>query len=468
MGSFGDWSSDESSNDSDAHEGSDSDEKAGQNNNKGNDNDKDDDDDDEDEDEDEDGLGYVHTMGSPIVVKISGRRRPVLRFHPVRSLEALRHDQVEVGPCFLAFKLTKTRSRLIRATLTQHGFVEMPEGSAEFNLHWSTSHVQPHQLKMLSMHQKVNHFPRSYELTRKDRLHVNIQRMQQLKGMRHFSFLPRTFLLPAELDEFHAEWARERGAWIAKPAAGSQGRGIFLVHHPKHVPSDTTLVLSQYIDNPLLVDGFKFDLRVYVAVTSYDPLRIYLFEDGLARFATQKYDASKAFLFDSFMHLTNYSLNKSSANYVACDQEDVEDYGNKWSLSALLRHLAKADIDVPLLMARMEDLIIKTVIAGELPIASAVRSFVPHHYNCFELYGFDILIDGDLKPWLIEVNLSPALACDAPLDFKLKSHLLADFFSLGQLSCSDVHALPGERHKRKGSAYAQVCDSAGNWKGLIG
>ena len=50
--------------------------------------------------------------------------------------------------------------------------------------------------------------------------------------------------------------------------------------------------------------------------------------------------------------------------------------------------------------------------------------------NCFEIFGFDVLIDSDLKPWLVEVNLSPALACDSPLDMTLKSTLIADVMTL--------------------------------------
>ena len=50
--------------------------------------------------------------------------------------------------------------------------------------------------------------------------------------------------------------------------------------------------------------------------------------------------------------------------------------------------------------------------------------------NCFEVFGFDILLDSDLKPWLIEVNLSPSLSPDSPLDMVIKQSLLIDTFNL--------------------------------------
>jgi len=105
------------------------------------------------------------------------------------------------------------------------------------------------------------------------------------------------------------------------------------------------VVVSRYIENPLCIDGFKFDMRLYVAVTSYTPLRVYLFEEGLTRFATVQYAGGGEELHNCCMHLTNYSLNKSSANYVRCDDPEVEDYGNKWSMSAMLRYLQEAGMD---------------------------------------------------------------------------------------------------------------------------
>ena len=50
--------------------------------------------------------------------------------------------------------------------------------------------------------------------------------------------------------------------------------------------------------------------------------------------------------------------------------------------------------------------------------------------NCFELLGFDVLIDQDLKPWLVEVNLSPSLACDSPIDLKIKHGLFLDTMNI--------------------------------------
>uniref|UniRef100_A0A8C4QL41 Tubulin--tyrosine ligase-like protein 5 n=1 Tax=Eptatretus burgeri TaxID=7764 RepID=A0A8C4QL41_EPTBU len=151
------------------------------------------------------------------------------------------------------------------------------------------------------------------------------------------------------------------------------------------------------------------------------------------------------------MHLTNYSVNKKSGNYVSCDDPEVEDFGNKWSMSGMLRYLKQEGINTTELMSHVEELIVKTVMAVESPIASAIKMFVPHRGNCFELYGFDVLIDSDLKPWLLEVNLSPSLACDAPLDLKIKASMVADMFSLVGFICQDP-SVNRHRGARDGSA----------------
>lgn len=92
--------------------------------------------------------------------------------------------------------------------------------------------------------------------------------------------------------------------------------GIFIVETPNQVPLEEPVVVAKYIGNPLLVEGHKCDLRLYVVVTSFDPLIIYLYEEGLVRFATVKYDASHKQLWNPCMHLCNYSINKYHSDYV--------------------------------------------------------------------------------------------------------------------------------------------------------
>ncbi|XP_022048914.1 tubulin polyglutamylase TTLL5 isoform X2 [Acanthochromis polyacanthus] len=365
------------------------------------------------------------------------RTIPVLLFVP-EAVVSKDGNICSVGERYnMAFKIVRTESRLVRGILTNHGFHEVHPNSNDFNLMWTGSHLKPYILRSLQDFQKVNHFPRSYELTRKDRLYKNIQRMQQTHGFKNFHIVPQTFVLPSEYQEFCSCFAKDKGPWIIKPVASSRGRGIYLVSNPNQISMDENILVSRYISNPLLIDEFKFDVRLYVLVTSYDPVLIYVYEEGLARFATVKYDRTSKNIKNTFMHLTNYSVNKKSSDYVSCDDPEVEDYGNKWSMSAVLRYLKQEGKDTTLLMRQIEDLIIKAVLSAELQIATACKMFVPHKTNCFELYGFDVLIDSNLKPWLLEVNLSPSLACDAPLDLKIKASMIADMLSLVGFVCQD-------------------------------
>jgi tubulin polyglutamylase TTLL5 len=83
-----------------------------------------------------------------------------------------------------------------------------------------------------------------------------------------------------------------------------------------------------------------------------------------------------------------------------------------------------------LFWSRIYDVIIKSIISGENSIYNAIKKTCIHRTNCFELFGYDVLIDSDLKPWLLEVNLSPSLACESPLDLTIKANLIADIMTM--------------------------------------
>ena len=120
-----------------------------------------------------------------------------------------------------------------------------------------------------------------------------------------------------------------QSTWIMKPCGKSQGVGIFLINKLSKLKkwsrdsrsvfnpnlAKESYVISRYIDNPLLLGGRKFDLRIYVLVTSFRPLKVYLYEHGFARFCTAKYDDSVNEMDNMAVHLTNVSLQKHLDEY---------------------------------------------------------------------------------------------------------------------------------------------------------
>ena len=80
--------------------------------------------------------------------------------------------------------------------------------------------------------------------------------------------------------------------------------------------------------NPLLIGGKKFDMRIYVLVTSYQPLTVWLYRSGFARFTHQRYSNKIDEITNTFMHLTNVAIQKPADNY-------DEKLGGKWELRSL-------------------------------------------------------------------------------------------------------------------------------------
>jgi tubulin polyglutamylase TTLL5 len=147
--------------------------------------------------------------------------------------------------------------------------------------------------------------------------------------------------------------------WIMKPVSSSRGRGISLVDSlseiranplsvaPSHVPLShavPSLVVQRYIMRPLLVEGHKFDLRLYVVVTHINPLEVYLYREGFARFSKFPFSSSTSTLSDRFIHLTNSSVQKDHPSALPF-RDDQADGDSKISLASLKRRLASVGID---------------------------------------------------------------------------------------------------------------------------
>ena len=139
-----------------------------------------------------------------------------------------------------------------------------------------------------------------------------------------------------------------------------------------------------------------------------------------------------------YMHLTNYAINKSASNYNKASGSG-DDKGHKRSLTFALKYMQEMGHDSDKVLSDIKSVIVKTLISVQPTLAQTYRYCQPDDLSnamCFEILGFDIMIDENLKPWVIEVNHSPSFTTDSPLDFKVKKGLIADTIRLLNLSSS--------------------------------
>lgn len=105
------------------------------------------------------------------------------------------------------------------------------------------------------------------------------------------------------------------------------------------------------------------------------------------RFATEEYEPPNIDASDLFCHLTNYSINKKSSAFEENENEDEDNTGHKWSLSALFTYLDSTGVNVNTIKEDIEDIVIKSLISVESTMTNAFKNNVQFRNNCFEIYG---------------------------------------------------------------------------------
>ncbi|XP_025835866.1 probable tubulin polyglutamylase TTLL2 [Agrilus planipennis] len=338
------------------------------------------------------------------------------------------------GPFIFRLNDGGSGPHLLTQVCLERGWKEFsPENGDHWNLWWRTSGFPVSHHKNLYAWQYINHIPKGSAICRKDNLVRFLRCMRKVYGS-IYDFSPHGYNLPAEYTKLAAECSRgrpvfmtreedsncleDKPVWICKPVAQSQGRGIFLFRKLSELTYDTNTIVQRYIEKPLLIGGYKFDLRLYVCIPSYYPLVVYMYREGLARFGTDKFNLTD--LRNPFRHLTNSSINKLGPGY--SEMKERVGSGCKWTLRQLRRYFQQIGVRDWLLWQKIEVIVVLTVLSH--------LAQIPPTLNCFEFLGFDILIDENIRPWLLEVNLSPALGNDCDTDRLVKKPLLHDLFDL--------------------------------------
>lgn len=197
-----------------------------------------------------------------------------------------------------------------------------------------------------------------------------------------------------------------RNVWIVKPGQNARGSGVHCCDELEEIvdcgAGMQARIVQKYIERPLLLEvskgAVKFDIRQWVLVTSFDPVEIFYFNSCYLRLCSQPFTLDD--LKTRYSHLANYSVQKSVSRVA---DETV------WSLGQFLVYLAQFHPSISwkdCIQPQLHSLILNTL--------KCVTDEIDYRPGCFELYGFDIILDESLKPWLLEVNLSPACAERTP------------------------------------------------------
>uniref|UniRef100_A0A7N6B7K1 Tubulin tyrosine ligase-like family, member 7 n=1 Tax=Anabas testudineus TaxID=64144 RepID=A0A7N6B7K1_ANATE len=337
-----------------------------------------------------------------------------------------------------------TKYEIVRIVINEMDFIKTRDDDETANLIWNDSAVQHEKIAELRNYQRINHFPGMGEICRKDCLARNMSKMIKCQPQ-EYSFIPKTWIFPAEYTQFQnyvkeLRRKRKQKTFIVKPANGAMGHGISLIRNCEKLPAQEHFIVQEYLDKPFLMEGYKFDLRIYILVTSCDPLRIFLYNDGLVRMGTEKYHApSEANLSQLYMHLTNYSVNKHNENF---ERDETVDKGSKRSISWFTEFLRTNDYDVAKFWGDVSELVVKTLIVAEPHVLHAYRMCRPGQPPgsdsvCFEVLGFDIILDRKLKPWLLEINRAPSFGTDQKIDYDVKKGVLLNALKLLNIRASD-------------------------------
>lgn len=242
-------------------------------------------------------------------------------------------------------------------------------------------------------HQRVNHIPGMFHITNKESLGVNSKS----------KFLLPTFRFPEKIEDFNDYVKNNPNSVFVEKNFGN--RGVKIVKIDEIIFDESQKIYQKFLDKPFLIDGHAFDLGIYVLITSINPLRIYRYDNEIfLRFCPEEFHPFDSNNTDKYVvqgnHLCAYEMDSFEELY--------EDYGYSFKQIFELV-ITRNGYDVEKLWTRIEDAIISIVLQNEHKFIREVDKDFNFSHNFFELVRFDYILDEELNPYNVEINMSPNL-----------------------------------------------------------
>jgi tubulin polyglutamylase TTLL5 len=362
---------------------------------------------------------------------------------------------------WLSGKRHAEQDLFFRQTLEATGWEQGDE--TQWQAAWVTGMPPRAAFKATSPRQVMNHIPGNAALTVKSRLHTGLKTLRE-RTRRHFgeahpntkrlNFFPRAYEMPHDYPALVEDAAAHPDKrWILKPTNASKGQGVQVLRDPTTAPLEPNWLVQEYVANPHTIRGHKYVLRLYMLIASIDPLRVYLYDQGFAKLASAPWSPDD--IDNPFSQLTNPDINALNLDAeIPVEFIDLDRY----------RHwLREQGHDDQALFDQLQDLATLTALSGVEAMRARSREDGADPRGCYELIGLDCLVDDQLKPWILECNLSPSLGtCAKPehggvVEEAVKTGLVEDMTALTGLTqppretaSFDAAALAAERERAGG------------------
>ncbi|CAL5970104.1 Tubulin_tyrosine ligase [Hexamita inflata] len=330
--------------------------------------------------------------------------------------------------------------------------------------------------------QMCNQIPGSMFFTRKDALSRYIQAMQSANPQLDFAIIPRSYNLPNDLKLLQSINSqsnsnntnndqqinnnnqqlnnnqqitniinnKENNWFIYKPVLSARGENLKLIHKTEleKVTGEMAATVQEYTEDVLLVHKRKFDLRVYFLITSVDPYVVYIYKEGIARFASEDYQNVTFKNRDNLrMHLTNFAVNKGHKSKIQLKQSmtSVLSYIDKHpELIAEGENSVKYDLEAgehikDRIFQNIQNALTKALIATYTPMLNKAKecdNIYKFPRRFFGYYGADIILDKKGNAKILEINASPSLNTDSDEDEQIKTEFLEEILNIIALNAN--------------------------------
>ena len=300
-------------------------------------------------------------------------------------------------------------------------------------------------------YQKINRFYNYNEYVSKSLLYINYKPFHD-KFPGDYNYMLETYSYPKEKQEIIEKFSKyslknDNDVWMIKPTMGSLGLEISILTNYSDIKLKNYLI-TKYLYNPHLIKGYKYDLRFHGLVSTIKPLKLYLYNEGLVRLASEKYNFSVSDPHNKYSFLTNLFINKKNQKKFIYpkNMKNMED-SNLWNLDTFQKYCARNNINYEKLYSEVGDIFIKMMITVREKIIDNIEKTNLQYSNFYHLIGFDIILDENLKPYLLETNRRCGFRNDNDAEKYYTYNIIADTLNIIGLRPKDLNFVSENKNK---------------------